>query len=362
MAINENTPSTKGRAAVSFPLAQRGLVRSPAMLEALNALKSATTSTAGVVLCGEPGTGGEIFARAIHLGSHRNGTHEVEELLAQSMRGQRSDAPFVVIDCAASPLLEQRLFGTAASVNGQTHAGVDCISGDSELRRAFGGTLVLSNLLELPGRLQARVARILRDGEACVHTNDGFDSVQPVRVRPIAMVVGTNVDEERVVPELRRYVFGLTITMPPLRERREDMPALIRYLLTDICTAAHMKTKRASKQATALLSALPWPGNLQQLEGLLRMLVMKVPGDLIRQADVLANVRLDGGPTTMMFAGTLKQARAKFEREYVASVLAQHKGRMSDAARTLGIQRTNLYRKVRQLSVDRRAGYERRNR
>jgi two-component system nitrogen regulation response regulator NtrX len=170
------------------------------------------------------------------------------------------------------------------------------------------------------------------------------------------------VDDERVNAELRRHLFGVTIAMPPLRERREDLPALVRYLLADICRGLHVPPKRASKQAISLLSALPWPGNLQQLEGLLRVLVLKTSDKVIRQDDVLSNIRLDGGPTTMMFAGTLRQARAKFEREYVASVLAQHKGRMSDAAKTLGIQRTNLYRKVRQLSVERRGGHDRRNR
>ena len=95
------------------------------------------------------------------------------------------------------------------------------------------------------------------------------------------------------------------------------------------------------------------------MRGLLRALVLKVPDRVIRQADVLANIRLEGAATAVIYEGSLKQARARFERDYVASVLAQHHGRMTDAAKTLGIQRTNLYRKVRQLSVKRRGNGDR---
>jgi two-component system nitrogen regulation response regulator NtrX len=104
----------------------------------------------------------------------------------------------------------------------------------------------------------------------------------------------------------------------------------------------------------ALLAALPWRGNFTELRGLLRTLVLKSPGRLIRLADVLDNIRLDGGSSSSTAGGTLKEARDRFEREYVAAVLEQHHGRMAEAARALGIQRTNLYRKVRQLAVARK--------
>jgi two-component system, NtrC family, nitrogen regulation response regulator NtrX len=91
-----------------------------------------------------------------------------------------------------------------------------------------------------------------------------------------------------------------------------------------------------------------------ELRTFLAALVLKVPDRMIRQEDVLGNIRLDGGPTTFVYTGTLKEARERFERDYVTSVLEQHRGRMAEAAKALGIQRTNLYRKVRQLSVKRR--------
>jgi two-component system NtrC family response regulator len=177
--------------------------------------------------------------------------------------------------------------------------------------------------------------------------------VRRVDVRPIA-TSDAAADDERIVPELLKRLEHTRIDTPPLRSRREDIPALVRHLLAEICAEQGVPRRKASTQAVELLSALPWRGNLRELRSFLAALVMKVPDRLIRQADVLANIRLDGGPTTFAYTGTLKQARERFERDYVTSVLEQHRGRMAEAAKALGIQRTNLYRKVRQLAVKRR--------
>ena len=122
----------------------------------------------------------------------------------------------------------------------------------------------------------------------------------------------------------------------------------------EICAEQRVPVKKISRQAAQLLSALPWRGNVRELRALLGALVLKVSDVRIRQADVLENVRLEGGPTTFVYAGTLREARERFERDYVTAVLEQHRGRMAEAAKALGIQRTNLYRKVRQLAVKRR--------
>jgi DNA-binding NtrC family response regulator len=116
-----------------------------------------------------------------------------------------------------------------------------------------------------------------------------------------------------------------------------------------------VQAKSISRQAVALLCALPWRGNFVELSGLLRALVVKVPDRVIRLSDVLANIRLDGSAVTFHGRGTLKEARERFEREYVAAVLELHRGRMAEAARALGIQRTNLYRKIRRLAVQRKS-------
>lgn len=115
-----------------------------------------------------------------------------------------------------------------------------------------------------------------------------------------------------------------------------------------------MPRKRITKQAMALLRALPWRGNILELRSLLRTVALAASGEVIRLNDVLVQVQLDGTTNTFVHGGSLREARERFEREYVAFVLDQHHGRMADAAKTLGIQRTNLYRKVRQLAVRRK--------
>jgi len=331
---------------VTSPM-DRGIARSAAMVEAVAGLEQALVADGGVIIRGEAGTGGDVFARAIHLASSA-GVCAVGDLLARAIETPTPNGkPFVLFDCAVANAVERRLFGSDA--DRPWPEALEQIGDTAALSEALGGTLVLQNLCDLPSRLQMRLARILRDGEVRVAATE---KPQRVDLRPIALVDAN--DDERVNPDLRRQLSQTVITLPPLRERREDLPALIRLQLNDICAGLNLPPKRASKQAVALLSALPWPGNLPELDGLLRVLVLKVPERAIRQEDVLANIRLQGGPTTLMYGGSLKQARARFEREYVASVLAQHHGRMSEAAKTLGIQRTNLYRKVRQLSVARR--------
>jgi DNA-binding NtrC family response regulator len=338
---------------MTLVLEPRGLVRSPAMLDALHGLKQAVTTSGGVLLCGEEGTGRGDFARAIHLATHGGHDGTVEELLERSAKGNVNGHPLVFFQCDAAHGLERRLFGCESDPGGASVNGLDRIAEGSAVHQTLTGTLVLQQVSELPGRLQARLARVLRDEEVWVARKDGGDVLQPVAMRPIAMLEAS-AGTDHLIPELRRRLTKTTITMPSLRQRREDFPALVRYVLIDICAKLKLPPKRASAQATALLSALPWPGNMDELRGLLRALVLKVPDRIIRQADVLANIRLEGGPTMVLYGGSLKQARARFEREYVASVLEQHHGRMTEAAKALGIQRTNLYRKVRQLSVKRR--------
>jgi DNA-binding NtrC family response regulator len=338
---------------MTFPLGKHGIARSAAMVDAVAGLEQALVADGGVIIRGERATGGDVFARAIHLASTGAGVCGVSDLLARAVETTAPNGtPFVVFDCAVANGVARRLFGSDVERPGPE--ALEQVGDTSALCEALGGTLVLDNLAHLPSRLQLRLARILRDGEVRVAAME-----KPVRValRPIALIEPT--DDEGVIPDLRRQLSQTIISIPPLRERREDLPALIRLQLADICAGLNLPPKRASRQAVALLSALPWPGNLQELDGLLRVLVLKASDRVIRQADVLSNIRLQGGPTTLMYGGSLKQARARFEREYVASVLAQHHGRMTEAAKTLGIQRTNLYRKVRQLSVTRRRAGDR---
>jgi DNA-binding NtrC family response regulator len=314
--------------------------QSPAMRDVLALIARATAMRAGVMIAGEDGTGREAVARAIHAG--RGGT--VGE--------------FVTADCAAADAagLEELLFGASGESR-----GLQKVSRDSLVFKAKNGTLFLRHISETPTRIQARLARVLRDREAAVvETGATVD----LDLRPMAAV---DAGFERLVgdglvrEDLFKRLSAIRVEMPPLRQRREDIPALANLFLREICAQARVPPKTLSRAALALVAALPWRGNAPELRVLLDNIVSSIQsGRNIGLDDVLGNVRLDGGSVVYQNDGTLKQARATFERDYIASILEQHHGRISDAARALGLQRTNLYRKMRSLHM-KRSTYERRS-
>jgi len=319
---------------------------SPSMLDVVTLISRAATMRAGVLVRGEGGTGRQVAARAIHI------------------QQGREEAAFVAIDCASyeGDELDVALFGSPNGHAGKGERasgndnprGLERVSRNSRLHDALGGTLYLQHVAEAPARVQVRLARVLRDREAVLaETGDAIG----LDVRPMAGVDGSidrAVQEGRIREDLFRRLSVIRIDMPPLRNRREDIPALANYFLREICAALRVPPKTLSRPALALIAALPWRGNAVELRALLENVVSGVEGGrAIALEDVLAHVRLDGGSVVFSNVGTLKQARARFEREYIGAVLEQHHGRISEAAKALGIQRTNLYRKMRSLRVAR---------
>jgi len=140
--------------------------------------------------------------------------------------------------------------------------------------------------------------------------------------------------------------------VPPLRLRPEDIPAIARHVMERVAREPGAGARGFTKAALALLSALPWPGNVEELTGVLGRVLASAPAALVRVEDLLAEVGAEWRGTRRAGA-TLREAKRQFEREYIASVLRQHGWRMGEAARALGIQRTNLYRKARQLDIPR---------
>jgi two-component system nitrogen regulation response regulator NtrX len=309
-----------------------------AMREVTTFISRAGVMRAGVMIRGEDGTGRRVVARAIH-----------------AVQAEPA-GPFVTVDCAAfdADELEVRLFGSAGPPAGDAARSLERVSRGSLVDQANRGTLYLQNVADASARVQARLARVLRDREAfAAETGEssGFD------IRPMAGVdpgVDDTVREGRVREDLFRRLSALHVEVPPLRDRRADIPALANYFVREICARLLVPPKALSRPALSIIAALPWRGNAVELRAMLESVVSEVDGGRrIGIDDVLAHLKLDGGSIVFANGGTLRQARARFEREYIASVLELHRGRISEAARVLGIQRTNLYRKIRELQIGR---------
>lgn len=331
------------------PLLAFGIVsESPAMREVVGQIWKAAVSPAGVMLTGEPGSGRSFVARAIHACAHA------------------ANAPFVVLDCrdVLPAEAERALFGIpapgapAAGGAARGSSGVEIVHPGSVLHNARGGTMVFRNIDELPVRVQARLATLFRDREFRARSHGG---AQPFTARPVAVVetgFQALVDEGRVRSDLCRRFAEIRIEVPPLRERQEDVPALVQQFVSRACAARGIEDKAVDAAAQTVLAALPWHGNVRELKNLLGRLVQAAPDATISLGALLEHVTLDApGGVHATLGVSLREARQRFEREYIAAVVAQHHGRIPDAAKSLGIQRTNLYRKLRSLRLPRPDGH-----
>jgi DNA-binding NtrC family response regulator len=294
---------------------------SPAIREVLALVRRIAPSRCNVLILGERGTGREMVARAVH---------------AQS---PRRDHPFVRVACTGAAVAE-----------------LDAVlAGDVPP----GSTVYLEDLNELSDDLQRRIVEVVRRRDAAADTqtpgarSDGHDlrfvGASPPRIADL-------IDRGEVRADLVESLGVVRIELPPLRQRTEDVPLLATHFLKEACRRNGIPPKTFSRSALMLLAALPWPGNAAELRALTERLAVLISRGVVLLEDVLANIRLDGAEALGRPRGTLKEARERFERDYVASVLLHHRGRMGAAARELGIERTNLYRKIRQLNIRWTAG------
>jgi DNA-binding NtrC family response regulator len=277
---------------------------SPAIREVLALVRRIAPSRCNVLVVGERGTGRESVARAVHGQSSRR------------------DRPFVKVDCVTA---DTALPSFAAAP-------------------VAGSTVYLDDMNELPAASQRQLLELLRQREGA----DGAD------LRFIAGVA-PRVDDWVARGELRADLIEalgvVRIELPALRQRTEDIALLATHFLKEACRRNGIPAKAFSRSALSLLGALPWPGNTAELRLLTERLAVLVTRGVVLLEDVLANVRLDGAEALGGRSGTLREARERFERDYVATILQQHRGRMGDAAKELGIERTNLYRKIKQLNI-----------
>lgn len=302
----------------------------PSVSHAADALRRAARSDDAVVIVAEPGFAPEAIARAIHASS------------------ARAPQPFIAVDSSDDhdPLM-RRLFGAARV----SRADYEAVSPDGALARVGAGTVFLADVGEMPAAAQVRLSRLLRDGEMRVRR-----ATVPVRFRLIASNargLEADVREHRFRPELHRRLQRIRLDVPPLRDRLSDLPLLLDGVLSEICRTRGRTCLLAPAARTAL-AALRWPGNLDELREALERLVDRSEDGVIRQEDVLADLQEpQARPRPQPALASLRDARLTFEREYISTVLEEYGWRMTEAARVLGIERANLYRKTRQLGITR---------
>jgi len=320
--------------------AERFARGAPAVLELLGSslavtrlhelLRRAASADSAVLLTAEPGCGVEPVARELHRASRRAG------------------GPFVAVECGAheGPRLERLLLGEPLA---GPPTDLEPVARDCALAAARHGTLFLHDVAELPAALQTRLARIIRDGEVRI-----AEETAPTACRLVASAppgIDADVHAHRFRADLFRRLTAVRIDLPPLRDRAEDVPALAAELLAEICTERRMPAKTFTQAAFALLTAVAWPGNLAELRETIANIASETRDDVIHVEHVLPALHLHRTAVPFTPAGNLREARLRFERDYIAAVLQHHGWRMADAARTLGIQRPNLYRKARQLGI-----------
>jgi two-component system nitrogen regulation response regulator GlnG len=320
------------------------LGQAPAMQDVFRAIGRLSQSHATVLITGETGTGKELVAHALHRHS------------------PRKEKPFIALNTAAIPkdLLESELFGhERGAFTGAT------ASRRGRFEQADGGTLFLDEIGDMPSELQTRLLRVLADGEFY-----RVGGISPVRVN-VRVIAATHQNlEDRVRQgQFREDLFHrlnvIRIKLPPLRERREDVPLLIRHFLQKSARDLGVEAKQVSDDAIKALALLPYPGNVRQLENLCHWLTVMAPGQVIEAKDLppdalqepigdaldwaealgrTAQARLARGE-----AGILNDLTAEFERTLIQIALNHTGGRRIEAANLLGWGRNTLTRKIQEL-------------
>ncbi|MEZ5965084.1 MAG: sigma-54 dependent transcriptional regulator [Planctomycetota bacterium] len=308
---------------------------SPAMAAVMQQVEQVRDATVNVLITGESGTGKELVARLLHG------------------RSARASGPFVAINCAALPeaLIASELFGHEP---GAFTGAVGRRTG--LLVRADTGTLFLDEVGELRPESQAKLERFLQERE--VVPLGGHEPTR-VDVRVCAATsrdLGSYVEEGVFRRELYFRLAVVPIVVPPLRERVDDIPGLVRQALQRVGGRRRSVVEGLSVEAMSALQSYSWPGNVRELQNLIeRMVVLHGDKETIEYDDLPDELR-DAGRVRFVgpYGGVVEYEHAivAFERQYLSSILQRSHGNMSEAARIAGLSRGHLHRKVKQLGID----------
>jgi two-component system nitrogen regulation response regulator NtrX len=305
-----------------------------AMRQLRDQVAMAAPTNGRVLIYGENGTGKELVARTIHALSRRRTT------------------TFVEVNCAAIPeeLIESELFG---HVRGAFTGAVADRRGKFEI--ADGGTIFLDEIGDMSLKTQAKVLRVLQE-----QTMEPVGGTNRIKV-DARVLAATNKDLQTEIrtgnfrEDLYFRLNVIPIFVPPLRERQEDIAVLAEHFMAEFAGEYGRRVKGFAPAATAALQQYAWPGNVRELRNVIERLMIMVPGDAISAEDLSFLDPSAAGRTIapVPVAGrvTLHEARDRFERELILRTLAEQQGNMSRTAEVLGVERSNLYRKMRAFGI-----------
>lgn len=296
-------------------------------------IELAARSSASVLVHGDRGTGKELVARAIHSAS------------------KRAKGPLEKLNCAAVPaeLIESELFGhEAGAFTGATKQR------RGKFERAHKGTLFLDEVGDMPAAMQSKLLRVLQEGE--IERVGGSELIK-LDVRVVAASnkdLAVEVKEGRFRADLLDRLNVLPISVPALRERRDDLPLLAAHFLELSCRANDLRKKSLSPGAMRVLEGYDFPGNVRELRNLVERLVILTPGDVVTELEARALVPRAGGERQASFyrAGAgYHELVEDAERAILESALLAHEGNMSKTAAALGLERSHLYKKAKALGL-----------
>jgi two-component system, NtrC family, nitrogen regulation response regulator NtrX len=286
-----------------------------------------------ICVLGETGTGKELVARTLHE------------------RSPRASGPFVTLNCAAVPaeLIESELFGhEKGSFTGAAgrHLG--------KFEQADHGTIFLDEIGDMPLPMQAKLLRVLEEGEV-----ERIGGDKPVAV-DVRVVVATHRSLETLVREgkfrqdLFHRVYVFPLLLPPLRERREDIPTLVGHFSRQVCQQNGWKPIPFTPEAVHALQAHSWPGNVRELRNVVeRLMLLATDGQVdLATVDLALPQRIDAASTLTAGSGTLANRVQGFEREVILAELKRCNNHITNTAKALGLERSHLYKKAEQLGID----------